>query len=98
MRPLRYAIVGFGNVGAALAGHAAERASRIAERYGIELRLVAAIDSTAALVDERGLDAAGLARWRDSGRRLAKRDGARPVASAELSDLDCVCVCLPTNR
>jgi homoserine dehydrogenase len=100
MRPFRYAIIGFGNVGAALAGHAAERADRVASRYGVELRLVAALDSTAAVVDERGLDGRELARWRESGRRLEERDGAHPVASVGLADvrLDCVCVCLPTNR
>lgn len=98
MKPYRYAIVGFGNVGAAFAGHAAERADRVAATHGIELRLVAVMDSTAALVDERGLDGRDLARWRESGRRLSERDGARPLASVALGGVECVAVCLPTNR
>ena len=57
MHTLRYGIVGFGNVGAALAAHAAARAARIADRYNINLVLTLVEDSRHALVFPDGLQA-----------------------------------------
>jgi homoserine dehydrogenase len=97
----RYTIVGFGNVGSAVARHAAERAERLRKRYGIDLRLVGAVDSTAAAWDERGLDATALAEWRESGRKLREWPGAiRPGDANQLLErgVECVVVALPTNR
>jgi homoserine dehydrogenase len=100
MRSVAYAIVGFGNVGAALARHVAERSARLAVTRRLELRLVAVVDSTATVVSAGGLDAAALAERRASGLRLAELPGVRALAPDDLAslELDCVVVCLPTDR
>lgn len=101
MRTLRYGILGFGNVGAALAAHAAARSARIAETRGTDIELGLVADSSHALVSAHGLDANDLARRRDSGSRVADLPGAVPLAGIEVlrpARLDCLVVCLPTNR
>ena len=98
---LRFAIVGFGNVGAALARHVHERSERVGRRYGIDLRLVAVADSTGFLNDTAGLDGNELAAWRESGRRLAERSGAHRHCQLEdvlAAGVDVVVISLPTDR
>ena len=98
---LRLVIVGFGNVGSAVARHAAERAERLRERYEVDPRLVGAVDTTGAVWNESGLDGVALAEWRESGRRLREWAGAsEPPSPPELlaRGVDCSVVALPTNR
>lgn len=100
MQTYRYAVLGLGNVGTALVRHAAARAERVAERYGLELRLVAAVDSTGAVADPGGLDPTALAAMKESGRALADHAGARPIPSPDdFASLGAHCLveCLPTN-
>jgi homoserine dehydrogenase len=96
---IRYAIAGFGNVGAAVARHVAERRATLSTTHGVDLRLVAAVDSTGAIVGD-DLDALALADARDAGQRLASH--ARATRSPAPRDLlargvDCLVVALPTN-
>lgn len=52
MRSFTYAIVGYGNVGRALAEHVDERRERIACEYGLEMELVATVRSADTLTPE----------------------------------------------
>jgi homoserine dehydrogenase len=99
MHTIRYAILGFGNVGTALAAHVAERRGLLAADYDLDFRLAAVTDSTALVADPEGLDPLAVAHWKESKRRLAEWPGARPLPSPdELGGLvDCVVGCLPTN-
>jgi homoserine dehydrogenase len=99
MTAVRYAILGFGNVGTALAAHVAERRELLAANYGLEFRLVAVTDSTALVADPDGLDALALAAWKESKRRLGEWPGARSLPSPDelAAAADCVVECLPTN-
>jgi homoserine dehydrogenase len=99
MRTVRYAIVGFGNVGTALARHVAGRRQRVAADYGLDFRLVGVADSGGTVVDPDGLDAEALVDWKESGLPLSAWDGAGPTATpAEfLSQVDCLVECLPTS-
>ena len=101
MNLLRYAIIGFGNVGAALARHVHERADRVAQRYGVELRLVGVADSSGYLSQPSGLDGRELAAWREAGRRLAELEGGHKHCGLEdvlSGGVDVVVVSLPTDR
>lgn len=101
MKLLRYAIVGFGNVGSALARHVDERSRRIAKRYGVEIRLVGVADSSGYLSKPSGLDGSELADWRESGRRLADLKGGHKFCVLDdvlAAGVDVVVLCLPTDR
>jgi homoserine dehydrogenase len=99
MLSIRYAILGFGNVGTALAAHIAERRELLAANYDLELRLAAVTDSTALVADPNGLDAFALVEWKESKRPLSEWPGAGALPSPD--DLGrmvgCVVECLPTN-
>src|SRR5438128_643406 len=100
MRIVRYGIVGFGNVGSALARHAAGLRERLARHYGLELRLVVVADSSATVADEEGLDATALADWKESGLPLSAWDGHESTSTPEelaARELDCIVECLPTS-
>ncbi len=101
MKLLRYAIIGFGNVGAALARHVHDRADRVAGRYGVELRLVGVADSSGYLSQPSGLDGRGLASWREAGRRFADLEGGHRhcgLADVLAAGVDIVVISLPTDR
>lgn len=101
VKRLRYAIVGFGNVGSALARHVHERRDRLAQRYGIDARLVGVADRTGYLSEPLGLDGAELATWRESGQRLSEHTGGHRHCGLEdvlAAGVDVVVVSLPTDR
>jgi homoserine dehydrogenase len=52
LRTLTYAIVGYGNVGHALAEHVEERRERIAREYGLDMQLVATVRSSDTLTPD----------------------------------------------
>jgi homoserine dehydrogenase len=100
-RSLRFAVLGFGNVGQGFAIHAARRRQRLIDDYGVEPLLVAAIDSSVMLFDENGLDAAALAAAKEGGRPLGGAGGPRQLGGLNAlfaAGLDCLVDCLPTNR
>jgi homoserine dehydrogenase len=99
MTVVRYAILGFGNVGTALAAHIEERRELLATNYRLDFRLVAVTDSSALVADPDGLDALALAAWKESKRRLADWPDARalPLPDELGAMADCVVECLPTN-
>ena len=66
---ITYAVQGYGNVGAFFA--------RVAHEMHPEWRLIAASDSSAALVNKKGLDAADLANFKEAGRRFADYEDAQ---------------------
>lgn len=63
----RLALLGFGPVGRSFAEILSEKEDHIVQRYGIRLRIVAAVDRTGGAVDQDGLDAADLVTAKRSG-------------------------------
>jgi glutamate dehydrogenase/leucine dehydrogenase len=75
----RLAVEGFGAVGRHAARFLAERG----------VRLVAASDSRGGIHDPDGLDVAALIEHKRAGRALAAFPGGRPIATADLVDVEC---------
>jgi homoserine dehydrogenase len=107
VRRYRFALLGFGNVGRALARHFVQRRELLAARFGVELALAAVADRSAALFapDGAGFDAARIAELaarKEAGRPLAGQPASEPPLRAERLDLraraiDGLVVALPTN-
>ncbi len=77
MRTLRLALIGFGNVGQGLATIIREHGTAIAEREGVELRIVSVHTARrGALVEPDGLDAGALLAALARDGRLAPADAA----------------------
>ncbi len=57
---VRVALVGLGNVGRSFLALMVEKAALLRERYGLELRLTAAADSSGAVMSDAGIDPAAL--------------------------------------
>jgi homoserine dehydrogenase len=83
-RLINLALLGFGNLGRAFAEHLAQRHDRIKRNFGVQLRLVGAVDSTSVVINREGLDGGALARLKVSGKTLASSAGAGAVAPGEL--------------
>lgn len=101
MRTIRYAIVGFRNVGTALARHIAEVSPRVERNHNLRFQLVAALDSSGAAIDVDGFDAPALAAWKEGGRPLAEHERGRACPCHDTlfeSGVECVAIALPTDR
>jgi homoserine dehydrogenase len=72
---------GLGAVGASLLRLIAERRERLADRDSLDLRVVAAVDSTGAIADRDGLDAAALAAHKAAGGRTVDFGTSKIVGS-----------------
>ncbi len=99
MRTARILLNGLGQVGQHFLGLLATQAEELAHRQGLILRLVAALDSSGAAVDEGGLDPVRLRAHKAAGGRVAAlpegRSGASPLDL--LDGVDLVLEAAPTN-
>lgn len=100
-RTIRIALVGLGNVGRAFLDLMTDKAPLLAEQYGLRLVLTAAADSSAALLDGRGVDPAALRAHKAGGSRLASFPAAQPgLPSPEMlrrAEADMVLDASPVN-
>ncbi len=82
---MKIILVGFGVVGSGLASALASRGTEL-KRRGLEFKIVAAVDSRSAAVDERGLDPAKLLERK----KATGRVGTRKLSAAEvIGDVEC---------
>jgi len=75
-------LVGLGSVGRRLATLIADRAPSIRERFGLEPRVVAALDSSGMVFEPTGLDDEALratVAWKQAGHRLADAEGGTAI-------------------
>lgn len=75
-RQVRLVLVGLGNVGRNLLGLIVDKQIVLRERYGIELLVVGAADSSGAAMNSRGLDPATIVRLKQSKQGIAAYPGA----------------------
>ncbi len=98
---VRIALVGLGNVGRAFLDLMVEKAALLAQRHDLALVLTAAADSSAVLLDGRGIDPAALRDHKAGGSRLAAFAGAQPgLPSPEMvrrAEADMVLDASPVN-
>jgi len=89
-RTVRFALIGLGNIGRNLLDILVHRQEAVHQRYQLEFRLVAAADSSGALVDPAGIDMAALRDRKAAGKGGATMAGAAPGLDARnlVRDLD----------
>ena len=76
MQTIRIVLVGLGNLGRRLCEVLSEKEPLLRDRFGLELRLVAAADSRGAAYDPAGLNTAEVARLKRAGDTVADYAGA----------------------
>lgn len=85
MKQVRVALVGVGNVGKAFLQLMVEKRALLAEKYGLELVLVAAADSSGGVVNPGGIEPGALLAHKQGAQAragVAAFAGAHPVATA----------------
>jgi len=89
-RTVRFALIGLGNIGRNLLDILVHRQEAVHQRYQLEFRLVAAADSSGALVDPAGIDMAALRDRKAAGKGVASMPGATAGLDARdlVRDLD----------
>ncbi len=89
-RTVRFALIGLGNIGRNLLDILVHRQEAVHQRYQLEFRLVAAADSSGALVDPAGIDMAALRDRKAASKGVATMAGAAPGLDARdlVRDLD----------
>ncbi|MBM4015609.1 MAG: hypothetical protein FJ293_11685 [Planctomycetes bacterium] len=100
MRRYDFALLGFGNVGRALALHWQERRAAVAAELGIELALTAIVDRGAALHDATNLPVAALAKFKQDYGALAAWPGIGPALRPDelrARGVEGVVISLPTD-
>ncbi len=76
MQEVRCVLVGLGNLGRRFCEIVVQKDALLRQRYGLALRLVAAVDSRGAAAAPEGLDWAEVARLKAVGRSIAEYPGA----------------------
>lgn len=102
VRAVRLLLVGLGNLGRRYAGLIAERREDLADRYGLDFRIVGAVDSRGAAIDPKGLDGAAIREAKEAGRSVAElpnvgRPGMTGIELIETVDADALCEASPVN-
>ena len=100
MRRYDFALIGFGNVGRALARHWLERRAAIAADHGIELALTAIVDRGAALHDASELPVAALTQFKEDYGALAAWPGVGAALRPDelrARGVEGVVIALPTD-
>lgn len=89
-RTVRFALIGLGNIGRNLLDILVHRQEAVHQRYQLEFRLVAAADSSGALVDPAGIDMVALRDRKAASKGVATMTGAAPGLDARnlVRDLD----------
>lgn len=82
MKQVRMALIGVGNVGRAFLQLMAEKAPLLADKYGLELILAAAADSSGAIVNQAGIAPGALLAHKQAGKGVAAYPGAHFVGTA----------------
>lgn len=82
MITVRLALAGVGNVGRGFLELLRDKGAVARDQYGLNLRLVGAVDRSGMVVDEAGLDAAALLATKLAHQGVAAYVGGRPGASA----------------
>ncbi|OGS45261.1 MAG: hypothetical protein A3K66_03735 [Euryarchaeota archaeon RBG_16_67_27] len=99
---MRIILVGLGALGQGLLGHLGEQADSLLDAYGLRAKIVAALDTSGAVVQPAGLDPAVLLRTKRSRGGLAGlqpyfRPGRRALEIIHTVDADAVVEVTPTN-
>jgi len=102
VQDVRLAVIGLGNIGRNLLEVLIHRHDAVQQQYGLNVKLVAAADSSGAAIEARGLDLAllrdiklarrGAADYREAGRR-----GMTALSMVRESDFDVLVDASPTN-
>ncbi len=79
---VRVALVGLGHVGRSFLGLMADKADLLRERYGLQLLLTAAADSSGAVMSENGIDPTALKLHKERGGNAGNFLGGVPGMSA----------------
>jgi homoserine dehydrogenase len=79
---VRLALIGLGNVGRAFLNLMVSKAALLRDRYGLELELTAAADSSGAVLDAAGIDPLALAAHKERGGNAGNFLGGVPGMSA----------------
>jgi homoserine dehydrogenase len=82
MKQVRVALIGVGNVGKAFLQLMVEKATLLADKYGLELVLTAAADSSGGVVNRGGIDSGALLAHKRGANAVVSFAGAHPVGSA----------------
>ncbi len=100
MRRYDFALIGFGNVGRALAHHVGERRAALANDFGIDLALTAILDRGAMVAAPDRLPVAELARFKSQYGSLAAWPGVESALRPDelrARGIEGVVIALPTN-
>ncbi len=102
MTDVRMLLVGLGNLGRRFCEIVAEREDLLAERYGLRLVLVGAVDSRGAAYDPTGLDLRAVARLKLDGGTIGDypgvgRRGWEAIEFVEMCDADLLLEASPVN-
>lgn len=100
MRRYDFALIGFGNVGRALARHFLERRALIADQHAIDLALTAVVDRGAGLHDAGGLPLEALARFKENYGALAAWPGVQASLRPDelrARGIEGIVIALPTH-
>ncbi|HIQ04685.1 MAG TPA: homoserine dehydrogenase [Anaerolineae bacterium] len=82
MRTLRLALVGLGNVGRSFLGLMTSKGQLVADRYNLDLNLVAVADRSGALLKPDGIVPDALRRHKQAGGRVSDSPGSLPGMQA----------------
>jgi len=99
---MRVILVGLGVLGQGLLGHLVSRGPELADGYGLRVKIVAAVDTSGAVVQPAGIDPAALLKAKRSPAGLASiqpgfRPGRRALEIIHTVDADVVVEVTPTN-
>jgi len=99
---MRIVLVGLGALGQGLLGHIASQADRLLDAYGLRVKIVAALDTSGAVVQPGGLDPSALLEAKRARGGLANlqpyfRPGRRALEIIHTVDADTVVEVTPTN-
>jgi len=102
MRIVKVVLVGIGNIGRTFLRIVTQKRDILSARYGLALRLVAAVDSSGAALDTSGLDISEVLRLKHAGRSVAAYpDHGLPGLAApdalQKADADLLIELSPTN-
>jgi len=99
---MRIILVGLGALGQGLLGHLSSQEQRLLDQYGLRVKIVAALDTSGAVVQPSGIDPGALLRAKRSKDGLASlqprfRPGRRALEIIHTVEADAIVEVTPTN-
>ena len=99
---MRVILVGLGALGQGLLGHLSAQSDHLLDAYGLRVKIVAALDTSGAVVQSAGVDPAALLRGKRSPTGLASlqpwfRPGRRALEIIHTIEADTIVEVTPTN-